>query len=314
MNSRVHPTYKTKYRVANWASYDRALVGRGNVTLWVSPEAIVTWEPLRVGTRGGQQKYSDVAIETALTLRLLFHLPLRQAEGFLHSLFGMMGIDLSAPDHTTLSRRGQLLDVTLRRVPTGGGLHLIVDSSGLSIVGEGEWARAKHGLRGTRGWKKLHLAVDRSGVIIAEALTEGHVDDATTALHLIDAVDGDIASVTADGAYDSIAIYDAAGARGATVVVPPTNTFTVFRRRPRSTARDRTIMKVRAIGRRRWKKASGYHRQARVENVFFRYKSIIGNGLRARSPAGQGTEAVLACNILNQMTQRGRPASYAVGR
>ena len=116
---------------------------------------------------------SDVAIETALTLRLLFHLPLRQAEGFLHSLFGMMGIDLSAPDHTTLSRRGQLLDVTLRRVPTGGGLHLIVDSSGLSIVGEGEWARAKHGLRGTRGWKKLHLAVDRSGVIIAEALTEG---------------------------------------------------------------------------------------------------------------------------------------------
>jgi hypothetical protein len=202
----------------------------------------------------------------------------------------------------------------LRRVPTGGGLHLIVDSSGLSIVGEGEWARAKHVGRGTRGWKKLHLAVDRSGVIIAEALTEGHVDDATTALHLIEAVDGDIVSVTADGAYDSIAIYDAAGARGATVVVPPTKTLTVSRRRPRSTARDRTIKKVRAIGRRRWKKASGYHRQARVENAFFRYKSIIGNGLRARSPAGQGTEAVLACNILNQMTQRGRPTSNAIGR
>ena len=314
MNSRVHPTYKTKYRVANWASYDRALVGRGDVTLWVSPEAIATWEPLSVGTRGGQQKYSDVAIETALTLRLLFHLPLRQAEGFLQSLFGMMGIKLSAPDHTTLSRRGQLLDVTLRRVPTAEGLHLIVDSTGRSIVGEGEWARAKHGVRGTRGWKKLHLAVDRSGVIVAEALTEGHVDDATTALHLIDAVDGDIASVTADGAYDSIAIYDAAGARGATVVVPPTNTFTVSRRRPRSTARDRTTEKVRAIGRRRWKKASGYHRQARVENAFFRYKSIIGDGLRARSPAGQGTEAILACNLLNRMTQRGRPASYAVGR
>jgi IS5 family transposase len=314
MNSRVHPTYKTKYRVSNWAYYDRALVGRGDVTLWVSPEAIATWEPLSVGTRGGQQKYSDVAIETALTLRLLFHLPLRQAEGFLQSLFGMMGIDLAAPDHTTLSRRGQLLDVPLRRVTTGKGLHLIVDSTGLSIMGEGEWATAKHGVRGTRGWKKLHLAVDRSGVIVAEALTEGHVDDATTALHLIDAVDGDIASVTADGAYDSIAIYDAAGARGASVVVPPTKTARVSRRRPRSTARDRTIKKVRAIGRRRWKKASGYHRQARVENVFFRYKSIIGDGLRARSPAGQGTEAILACNLLNQMTQLGRPASYAVGR
>jgi hypothetical protein len=145
-------------------------------------------------------------------------------------------------------------------------------------------------------------------------LTEGHVDDATTALCLIDAVDGDIASVTADGAYDSVAIYDAAGARGATVVVPPTNTLTVSRRRPRSTARDRTIKKVRTIGRRRWKKASGYHRQARVENAFCRYKSIIVDSLRARSPAGQGTEAILACNLLNQLTQRGRPASYAVGR
>ena len=104
MNSRVHPTYKTKYRVANWASYDRALVGRGDVTLWMSPEAIATWEPTGVGTRGGQRKYSDVAIDTALTLWLLFHLPLRQAEGFLQSLFGMIGLELSAPDHTTLSR------------------------------------------------------------------------------------------------------------------------------------------------------------------------------------------------------------------
>ena len=80
MQSRVHPTYKTKYRVANWTSYDRALVRRGDVTVWVSPEAIATWEPAGVGTRGGQRKYSDLAIETALTLRLLFHLPLRHKE------------------------------------------------------------------------------------------------------------------------------------------------------------------------------------------------------------------------------------------
>ena len=164
-------------------------------------------------------------------------------------------------------------------------MHLIVDSTGLSIVGEGEWAAAKHGGRGTRGWKKLHLGVDRSGVIVAHALTEATVDDATTAIELIEAVDGDVASVTADAAYDTIAFYDAAGARGATVVVPPTKTARVSRRRPRSSARDRTIQKVKTIGRRRWKKASGYHRQARVENAFFRYKSIIGNGLRARSPS-----------------------------
>ena len=123
-----------------------------------------------------------------------------------------------------------------------------------------------------------------------------------------------IASVTGDAAYDSIAFYDAACARGTSVVVPPTKTARVFRRTPRSSARDRTIQQLEKIGRRRWKKKSGYHRQARAENAFFRYKSIIGHGLRARSLAGQATEAVLACNLLNQMTQRGRPASYAIGR
>jgi Transposase DDE domain len=153
MRSRIHPAYKTKYGVANWASYNRALVRRGDVTLWLSPEAITTWEPARVGTRGAQPKYSHLAIETALTLRLLFHLPLRQTEGFLTSLFGIMGLDLSVPDHTTLSRRGQSLDLSLRRVPTGNRLHLVVDSTGLSIVGEGEWAAAKHGGQGKRGWK-----------------------------------------------------------------------------------------------------------------------------------------------------------------
>ena len=230
MKSRVHPTYKTKYRVKNWASYDRALVRRGDVTVWFSAAAIAAWEPAGVGRRGGQLRYSDLAIETALTIRLIFTLPLRQTEGFLTSLFGLMGLDLPAPDHTTLSRRGQHLKLILRRVPRGEPMHLIVDSTGLSIVGEGEWAAAKHGGRGTRGWKKLHVAVNRSGVIIAEVLTEATLDDATTGIDLIAAVDGDMASVTADAAYDSIAFYDAAGARGAQVVVPPTKTARVYER------------------------------------------------------------------------------------
>ena len=155
---------------------------------------------------------------------------------------------------------------------------------------------------------------DRSGVIVARALTEASVDDATTGIDLIAAVDGDMASVTADAAYDSIAFYDAAGARGAQVVVPPTKTARVSRRRPRSSARDRTIRMVKDIGRRQWKKASGYHRQALVENAFFRYKSIIGTGLRARTPGGQRAEALLACNILNRMTDLGGPESYDIGR
>jgi IS5 family transposase len=314
MKSRVHPKYKTKYRVRNWASYDRALGRRGDVTVWLSPEAIARWEPGGIGKRGGQLRYSDLAIETALTLRLVFSLPLRQAEAFLTSLFGMMGIGLSAPDHTTLSRRGQYLDLTLRRVPTSEGIHLIVDSTGLSVVGEGEWAAARHGRHGQRGWKKLHLGVDAAGVIMAHALTEATVDDATTGIDLIEAVDADLASISADAAYDTVAFYDAASAPGATVVVPPAKTAKVSRRRPRSTARDRTIKNVEKLGRRQWKKASSYHRQTRVENTVFRYKSIIGDGLRARSPGGRVVEACVACNILNRMTELGRPDSYAIGR
>ena len=314
MQSKVHPTYKTKYRVANWPAYNQALVRRGDVTLWLAPEAIATWTPRRSGRRGGQQRYSDLAIETALTLRLIYHLPLRQAEGFLHALFVMMHPDLFAPDHTTISRRGQHLKRRLRPVPTGGSIHLVLDSTGLAIVGKGEWAAATHGGRGGRGWKKLHFGVDRSGVILAHALTEATIDDATTALDLINAVDGHLASVTADAAYDTVAVYETASARKATIVVPPVRTANVSRHGPRSADRDQTIRSVKKLGRRRWKKASGYHRQARAENAFFRYKSIIREGLRARSPAGQENEAVLGCEILNRMTDLGRPTSYSIGR
>ncbi len=224
-----------------------------------------------------------------------------------------MGLDLESPDHTTVSRRSQQLDLELHLVPANEPIHLIVDSTGLSIVGEGEWAAAKHGGKGKRGWKKLHLGVNRSGVIVAQALTDGSADDAKTALNLINVVDGDIASFTADAAYDTISIYHAAGARGAKVVVPPTKTAAVSRRRPRSTARDHTIKRVRQFGRRRWKKESGYYGQARVENAFFRYKSIIGDRLHARHAKAQEVEAVIACNILNRMTELGRPTSFAIG-
>jgi hypothetical protein len=249
-----------------------------------------------------------------LTLRLVFHLPLRQTEGFLRSVLALMKVGLQAPDHTTLSRRGQGLDLALDRLLVCGALHLVVDSTGLSVVGEGEWAAVKHGGRGQRGWKKLHLGVDRSGVVVAHALTEPTMDDATTGGGLLEQINDDVASVTADAAYDTVAFYDAAVGRGARGVIPPTKTACVSRRGPRSRARDRTITRVSVLGRRRWKATSGYHRQARAENSVFRYKSIIGAGLRARSEAGRQTEASLGCNILNRMTDLGRPASYAIGR
>ena len=155
MRSKVHPKYKTKYRVGNWSAYEQALVQRGDVTLWLSADATDAWRPAPSGRPGVPKKFSDCTIETALTLRLVFRLPLRQAEGFLRSVLSLMGVDLAAPDHTTLSRRSQSLAVEFRRIPSRGPIHRIVDSTGLSIVGEGEWAAVKHGGRGHRGWKKV---------------------------------------------------------------------------------------------------------------------------------------------------------------
>ena len=215
-----------------------------------------------------------------MTLRLLYHLPLRQAEGFLHALFRMMRLDLSVPDYTTLSRRSQHLTRRLRPVPPGEGLHLVLDSTGLSIVGAGEWAAATHGGRGRRGWRKLHLGVDQSGVILVHTLTEATGDDATTALDLLNAVEGPLVRVTADAAYDTVAVYETATALGTTVVIPPAKTANISGHGPRSPARDRTVTLVKQLGRRRWKQVSGYHRQGRGT------PRDVPRRSRCREPAG----------------------------
>ena len=325
MKSRVHPTYKTQYHVQNWAASDRALVCRGDITIWVSPAALAAWAPDGAGTRGAQRKYSDLAIESALTRRLLFHLPhhVRQ-RAFLTSLFVLRGLDLRSP---AITRRCPVVaDTSTEGFGAVHGAQAFISSATARagrlparvngpqrelrnmIRSRGEFQR------GTRGWKTLPVRVDHTGVIVAHALTDATGDDATTGGELIEAVTDDIARVTADAASDTVGCYDAAGARGATGVVPPTTTARVSRRRPRSSARDHTITTVTSIGRRRWKQTSRDQQHARVENACFRYTSIIGEGLRARTPGGRTVDAQLACNRLNAMTDMGRPASYAVGR
>ena len=157
-----NPAYKKKYRVTNWSEYEKSLRNRGNLTLWISPSAIKSWKATRLGKPGRQQKYSDLAIETVLTLRLLFHLPLRQAEGFVSSLFQLMGLNLPTPDHTTLSRRAKTLNIRIKRRTSNKPIHLIVDSTGLSIHGEGPWAT---GRKRRRGWRKLHIRIAISNAL-----------------------------------------------------------------------------------------------------------------------------------------------------
>lgn len=200
---------KTRYRVRNWPEYDRALVQRGSVTLWVSDDAIAGWLYSGPNQRGAPLIYSDTAIETVLTLREVYHLPNRGAEGFVRSLFQKMGIPLPVPDHTTLSRRGRRVKVRLPK-RAKGSLHLVLDSSGLKIYGEGEWKVRQYGYSKRRTWRKIHLAVDsESGEIQAAELTEAGVHDAKAVRPMLGEVERPLASAAGDGGHDRREVYQA---------------------------------------------------------------------------------------------------------
>ncbi len=313
-SSLVHPKYKTKYSVKNWPEYEEGLRARGDVMIWFNEDAIAAWIPRGKRKRGAQRLYSDLAIETALTLGIVFHLPLRQTEGFVGSLLRLMDLDLQSPDHTTLSRRAKELEVRLATIGRST-IHLIVDSTGLQVSGEGPWAAAKHGRKSIREWRKLHVGVDENGVIVAEQLTDSTTDDASVVTDLLSQISDDrkIVRFTADGAYDQSSIYEAFAERGARIVVPPVKTATVSKARNRGAeARNRTVNRIQRVGRRQWNKETRYHQQARVENTFFRYKQLLRGSLRARHPGNQKTEARLACNILNRMLELGAPVSQAI--
>jgi Transposase DDE domain len=222
--SRRHKIPKARYRVTNWPEYDAALIRRGSVTVWFSDDAVEAWHAPATGERGAPPIYSAIAIETGLALRLVFHQPLRQTEGMLRSIAAALGVGIAIPDHTTLSRRSGGLTILPNRISCDEPLHLLVDSTGLKIYGEGEWLDQKHGIRSRRRWRKLHLGVDAdTHEIVAVELTPEDVGDVSDVPELLDQIDADLASMTADGAYDGEAVYDAVAERHpeAPVMIPP---------------------------------------------------------------------------------------------
>ena len=314
--TKVSSKYKTKYRVKNWPAYDFALRERGDLTVWLDEEAICAWKAPPSGRPGGPRKYSDLAIVTSLSLRAVFHLPLRQTEGFVASLIGLMGLGLKTPDHTTMSRRSRDVEVPCF-AQSGGPLHLVIDSTGLKILGDGEWQSHQHKTSNQRrSWRKLHLGIDGDGYLIASALTDRTVDDACVAISMLEQIEGSIARFTADGAYDSRPMYEALAAAGATdirIVIPPKKTATVDRRAKMPwRQRNEAIDRIGEVGRRQWRKESGAHQQARAENGMYRYKRIIGDRLRAQNCEAQKREALIAVNVINRVTALGMPESVKV--
>lgn len=305
---------KQKYCVTNWSEYNEGLRRRGDLTIWICDTALDLWSPQRRTTRGGQPRYSDLAIELCLTLGLVFNQPLRQTQGLMRSIAKLLGVYISVPDFSTLSRRGSGL--TLRPTPKSNNneaFHLAVDSTGLKIFGEGEWCEEKHKNRAKRkSWRKLHLGLDLvSGEIICSDLTADDVGDPTALPYLLDQIDGQVDLFLADGAYDGSAtrnlLAESFGASLEIVIPPPQNAIFSTNMAQDPTVRDYQIAHIKANGRISWQKASGYNQRSRVETQMGRWKAVIGPKLKARNFANQKTEANIGVRVLNRMTALGRP-------
>src|SRR3954469_7333749 len=314
-----------KRKVVNWREYDESLRRRGSLTVWFSDEAVEAWEAERRTSRGGQPEYSDLAILTALTFKAVFRLAYRQTEGLIGSVIGLLGLDLAVPDHTTLCRRAETLEVP-RPKPRGDGadsgagrdtgpMHLLVDSTGLKLYGAGEWLVEKHGTKRrrswSRSWRKLHLGVDaETGRIVAAALTDRDQDDASQVGPLLDQVADPVASFTADGAYDQESVYAAVAERhpeAAVIVQPRSNAVPSATAETAPTQRYRHLQLIAEKVRMGWQKASGYNARARAEATIGRFKRVIGDGLRSRTDERRATEMDVAVQVLNRMLELGRP-------
>src|SRR3954469_20075037 len=315
---RRHHIPKQRRRVTNWAEYDAALRQRGSLTVWFTDEAVAAWEAEPRTTPGGQPHYSSLAITTALTLKAVFRLALRQTEGLIGSIIYLLGLDLPVPDHTTLSRRAATLEVSRPRSgssPDGDSraepVHLLVDSTGLKLCGPGEWLIEKHATKTRRSWRTLHLGVDAdTGQIVAATLTTPDVDDGSQAGPLLDQVAGPVVSFTADGAYDQDRVYASVAERHpeAEVIVPPRASAVPSQTAESTpTQRDRHLQHIAEQGRMAWQRASGYAKRARAEAAIGGWNQVIGDRLRAHTEEGRATEVDVAGHVLNRMQDLGRP-------
>ena len=303
-----------KFKVTNWPEYEAGLRRRGSLTLWLTEEALARWHAPRRTTRGGQPRYSDLAIEAVLTLGCVFGLRLRQSEGLMTSLLDLMGLDLPVPDHTTLSRRAQIWEPSAKRQrhPEDGPLHVLIDSTGLKVYGAGQWLEDKHGARSPRTWRKLHLVLNAdSREIIAHCLTDQDADDPSQVKPLLDRIDAEIDQFTADGAYDGGPTYCAVLQHSVTarIVIPPRSTAVESDDTGPPGQRDGHITAIANDGRLNWQASTGYGKRALIETAIGRYKGLIGRRLRARSFSAQQTEVAIGCAVLNRMTACARPES-----
>ena len=309
MSKPACPTYRT----TNWRSYNAALKQRGSLLVWFDPET--EWLAVPRGRRGRPARFSDAAIQTCLTLKALFGLPLRQTEGLVASLLKLAKLDWPVPDFSTLCRRSSGLIVQIPYRPSTGALHLLIDSTGIKAAGEGEWSTRKHGASRPRSWRKVHLGIDAETLEVrAIEVTGSRVGDGPMLAELLAQIPPDqaIGFVTADGAYDTRPCHAAIAARQASAVIPTRRNGQPWKETtPGAQARNEILRATRRLGRATWRTWSGYHRRSRVE-AKMRCLKLLGERLMARTFDRQTTELHIRAALLNRFTRLGTPETQRV--
>jgi hypothetical protein len=304
------------YKIRNWSDYNRALIERGSINIWMEEESLKKWYSVSHTCLAGRpETYSDDAILMLLMLREVFRLTLRSLQGFTKSLFAMMGLDLLVPSYTQISRRAQTLHQRIKRlIGSKKKCDIIFDSTGLKVYGEGEWKVRVHGKSKRRTWRKFHIGIDAATQdILCCELTGNNKGDAETAEKMLGNISGRIRSARGDGAYDGQRFRKKVHEKGGVCIVPP----------PRDAAykgasngwereRDACLAVITGfgggeVGRKLWKICSEYHQRSLVETAMFRVKVMLGDRLKARSIGAQESESICKCLVINKMNKLGLP-------
>jgi hypothetical protein len=286
----------------NWPEYNNALIEIGKLTFWIPDDLRQIWY-----SDTGDKTYSDRAIEILSIIRFKFNLKLRETEGFAGSLFSWMKLDLKVPNYTTLCRRLSKLNLVLwQDINPDDRIHVVIDSTGLKVYGEGEWKVRIHGYSKRRTWRKLHLAVDeQNNRILGLVLTTNDFKDNEVFIPLVEQIDlKNIKQVTGDGAYDDKKCFSWGEKNGVKIVVPPRKGAKLEQHensKNKPKMRDILIRGIVKLGRKTWKKKAKYHRRSIAETAMYRFKTLLGNQLRSRKFENQWAEVLIKINILNSM-------------
>lgn len=301
-------------RTRNWKDYNRSSIKSGAITLWIAPDLLINSSSTSAPTKRGRPRlYPDSLIEAALLIKQVYHLSFRQVQGFLDSLSQLTGVKAAVPNYTTLCRRQATLLINLAPGRPAKPLTLVIDSTGLKVIGEGEWCRKKHGVHYQRTWKKVHLAVDADGLdILSCAVSGSRIQDADMLEPLLNDIKQPISKVIGDGAYDTFKNYETVFQRQGVAIFPPRvdAQHSSKTRADKKAAcagaiaqRDEAIITIGESDKATWKKQVGYHRRSLAETTMYRLKTRIGERLAAKTAENQALEVALKCKALNKMNQ-----------